>query len=126
MVRHPEGAGDDRGHPGQGPEVGAEPVGWGALEEQLQELPPLSGSHPRGATRWRLRPERIRTPGLDLGLPAADGRRGAANLPGDLPNAQPAREAGNGLATPCFQLCGTPVWSHAWEDTIVPLFGKGQ
>ena len=27
VVRHPEGAGDDRSHPGQGPEVGAEPVG---------------------------------------------------------------------------------------------------
>ena len=83
VVGDPEGPGDDGGHPRQGPEVGAEPVGRRPVEEQLQEPRPL----PRGQAGWPpggwLRAERVGAAGRHVGLPATDGGRGTADLPGD-------------------------------------------
>ena len=42
-----------------------------------------------------------------------------------FPHPEAIFEQRDGPAAPGFQCSGRPIWSHPWEDTIVPLFTKG-
>jgi hypothetical protein len=100
-------------------------VGCGSLEEQIQQPRSLSGGQTRRPAGGRFRPERIRASGLDLGLPSADGCWRAADFPGHFPHPEAIFQERDGPAAPGFQCGGIPIWSHTWEDTIVPLFTQG-
>src|SRR5208337_309260 len=113
VVGDPEGPGNHRGDPRQGPERGAEAVGGRSLEEQLQQLGALPGRDPGRPPGRRLRPQPVGAAAPDFDLPAADRGGGAADLPGDLAHPEPRGEEGDGPAPPRFQICEAAVWSHA-------------
>lgn len=122
VIANPEGFGDDLGHPGQGPQIRGEPVGRGPFKEQIQQPRSLSGCQARRPAGRRFGSERIRASGLDLGLPTADGCGRATYLPGHFPHPEAIFDELDGPAAPGFQCGWCPIWSHTWEDTIVPLF----
>src|SRR3972149_4489166 len=66
------------------------------------DLPDMAGG--------RLGSERIRAPGLSLGLPTADGCGRAADLPGHLPHPEAIFDELDGPAAPGFQCGGGPLW----------------
>ena len=121
VVRDPEGPTDDRGHAGQGPEIGAEALRTGAFEQQLQQAGPLPRREPARSPRGRLRLQPIGASAPDLGLPAADRGGSTTDLPGNFAHPEPLVEEGDGPATPRFQIRGAAEWSHTWESTLVPL-----
>lgn len=72
VIADPEGLRDERGHTGQGPEVGRVPVGGGPLAQESQEALPQPDGQSGWAPRGRLGLEGLQPTRLHLGLPPTD------------------------------------------------------
>ena len=93
VIPHPGELGDHHGHPLQGPQVGVEPIGHGALQQRLLDLGELGG----------------RQLGIGAGGTPAAQRLDAALLPGGVPDM--------GALAGQLRVWATSAWVWPWANS---------
>ena len=121
MIRYPPTLLDDRADSGQRPPLGLEAGPLRPTGEDLEQLLPLRGSQPRGASRLGMAPQG-RKPSravAELLRPLADGRGADTEPPSDLGLRETAGAKQAASCEPAlFELFGSELaWSpHPYES----------